>query len=135
MADDLEPLLQPVFGAYAGELAFGLIIAFISFLSLVLGELVPKSLALRYADRYALFIGRALLSLSRFARPLVWFLTSCSNLVLRMFGDRTSFTEARMSRDELRQMVEEAAKVGSVMRGRARLPRARLSSATSPLLK
>lgn len=114
MSGDLEPVLEPVFGAYAGEVAFGLIIALVSFLTLVLGELVPKSLALRYADAYALFIGRALLSLSRIARPLVWFLTTCSNVVLRMFGDKTSFTEARMSRDELRQMVEEAAKVGSV---------------------
>lgn len=114
MSGDLEPVLEPVFGAYAGEIAFGLIIAFVSFLSLVLGELVPKSLALRYADGYAMFIGRALLALSRVARPLVWFLTTCSNVVLRMFGDRTSFTEARMSRDELRQMVEDAAKVGSV---------------------
>jgi len=47
-------------------------------------------------------------------RPLVWLLTACSNAVLRVFGDRTSFTEARVSRDELRQLVEEAAKTGSV---------------------
>jgi putative hemolysin len=44
----------------------------------------------------------------------VWFLTTCSNLVLRLFGDKTSFTEARMSRDELRTLVEEAAKSGSI---------------------
>lgn len=47
-------------------------------------------------------------------RPLVWFLTTCSNLVLGLFGDRTSFIEARMSRDELQQLVEEAAKTGSL---------------------
>ena len=37
-----------------------------------------------------------------------------SNLFLRLFGDRTTFTEARLSRDELQQLVEEAAKTGSV---------------------
>jgi putative hemolysin len=114
MAGDLEPALAPLFGAYAEEVAFGLVIALVSFLSLVLGELVPKSLALRYADGYALAIGRPLLGISRIARPVVWLLTACSNAVLRLFGDRTSFTEARVSREELRHMVEEAAKAGSV---------------------
>jgi putative hemolysin len=89
----------------------------VSFLSLVLGELVPKSLALRYSNGYAFFIGRPLLGLSRLMRPMVWLLTACSNVVLRMFGDKTSFTEARMSRDELRELVEEAAKTGSVDQG------------------
>jgi putative hemolysin len=44
----------------------------------------------------------------------VWLLTVASNLVLRFFGDKTTFTEARLSRDELQQLVEEAAKTGSV---------------------
>jgi putative hemolysin len=52
--------------------------------------------------------------LARLARPVVWLLTACSNLVLRMFGDRTSFTETRLSRDELQLLVEEAAKTGSL---------------------
>jgi putative hemolysin len=44
----------------------------------------------------------------------VWFLTACSNLVLGLFGDRTSFIETRMSPNELKQLVEEAAKTGSL---------------------
>jgi putative hemolysin len=114
IARDLAPHLANVFGEHADGVAMAIVIASVSFLSLVLGELVPKSLALRYADGYAFVIGRPLHRLSRLMRPLVWFLTACSNVVLRMFGDRTSFTEARMSRDELRQLVEEAAKTGSV---------------------
>jgi putative hemolysin len=47
-------------------------------------------------------------------RPLVWLLTLVSNAFLRLFGDRTTFTEARLSKDELQQLVEEAAKTGSV---------------------
>ncbi len=114
MAANLEPVLEPILGDSAGEVAFALVITFVAFLSLVLGELVPKSLALRYADGYAFFIGRPLYGLSRVMRPVVWFLTACSNVVLRFFGDSTSFTESRMSRDELRQMVEEAGTAGSV---------------------
>ncbi len=114
IARDLAPLLEPLLGRSADEVAMVLVVAGVSMLSLVLGELVPKSLALRYSNSYALLIGRPLLRLSRVMRPLVWLLTACSNVVLRMFGSKTSFTEARMSRDELRELVAEAAKTGSV---------------------
>ncbi len=100
--------------ATAESLAFALVVGLVSFLSLVLGELVPKSLALRYAETYALLIGRPLLGLSWLMQPLVWFLTASSNLFLRFFGDRTNFTESRVSPEELQQMVEEAAKSGSL---------------------
>jgi putative hemolysin len=84
------------------------VVTVLSFVSLVLGELVPKSLALRAAEPYALALGRPLLALSYVARPLIWLLTSTSNLVLRLFGDETSFIESRLSPDELQQLVSEA---------------------------
>ncbi|HEY8210429.1 MAG TPA: hemolysin family protein [Myxococcaceae bacterium] len=98
----------------AGEISFAIVVALVSFLSIVLGELVPKSLALRASERYALLIGRPMQALAWLARPLVWFLTAASNLVLRLFGDRTSFTESRLSPEELQQLVEEASQSGSV---------------------
>jgi len=104
------PLLAP----HAEAVAVTLVVAAVSYLSLVLGELVPKSLALRSAERFALRAGRPLLVLAQAARPLVWFLTASSNLVLRAFGDRTSFTEARLSPDELRQLVRDTAQAGDI---------------------
>lgn len=98
----------------AQSVAFAAVVALVSYLSLVLGELVPKSLALRTSERYALLIARPLLFLSWLMRPLVWFLTASSNVVLRLFGDRTNFTESRLSPEELLQMVEEAAKQGAL---------------------
>ncbi len=100
--------------AIAEQVAFALVVGIISFLSLVLGELVPKSLALRYSERYALLIGRPLYGLSWLVRPVVWLLTASSNLILRFFGDRTNFTEARLSPEELQQLVEEASKAGTL---------------------
>lgn len=114
LAKRLAGPMSTVFGDYGEEVAFALVIALVSWMSLVIGELVPKSLALRFSDRYAFMVARPLLGLSSLGRPLVWFLTACSNLVLRLFGDKTTFTEARLSRDELQQLVEEAAKTGSV---------------------
>lgn len=99
---------------YAKQIGFALVVAIISFLSLVLGELVPKSLALRSAEGYAMLMAPLLLGLSYVARPVIWLLTTSSNLVLRLFHDKTSFTETRLSPDELREMVEEAAKTGAL---------------------
>jgi putative hemolysin len=111
----LEPLFETLgFGRFAGTASFAMVIAMVAFLELVLGELVPKSLALRYSDTYSFIVARPLLALAQIMRPLVWLLTGVSNVVLRFFGDRTTFTEARLSRDELQQLVEEAAKTGSV---------------------
>ena len=94
------------------ELAFALVVGFVSYLSLVLGELVPKSLALRAGERYALLIAPLLRALSRLMRPFVWLLTASSNTVLRLFGDRTSFSESRLSVEELQSLMEEAGKHG-----------------------
>jgi putative hemolysin len=116
IAARLQPALEavPLLVPYAPELALGIVIVAVSFLSLVLGELVPKSLALRAAERYALLVGRPLLGLSTIARPLVWVLTQASNLVLRPFGDRTTFAESRLSVEELEQLVDEAGRAGAL---------------------
>jgi putative hemolysin len=115
-AADLEPLFQriPVLAPYAHDLAFGAVVAIIAYLSLVLGELVPKSLALRAAEPYALLVSRVLTALAWLARPLVWLLTASSNLILKPFADRTTFTESRLSREELQELVDEAAKTGAL---------------------
>jgi putative hemolysin len=116
IAERFAPLLarSPALAPYAEELALGSVVALVSYLSIVIGELVPKSLALRASERYALLAAPPLLALSWLVRPLVWFLTASSNLLLRPFGDRTTFTEARYSADELQQLVAEAMKSGSL---------------------
>ncbi len=112
--------LEPVLAESLIDIGLGhgtalvLVVALIVYFELVIGELVPKSLALRYADRYSFFTARPLEWVASGLRPIVWTLTVCSNVVLRFFGDKTNFTETRLSRDELQQLVEEAAKTGSV---------------------
>jgi putative hemolysin len=115
-AADLTPLLERVdfLAPQAHFIALTGVVLLISYLSLVLGELVPKSLALKSSERYALFIGRPLLALRWLARPLVRLLTASSNLVLKSFGDSTNFIEGRLSSDELRALVKEATDAGTV---------------------
>ncbi|WP_041453309.1 hemolysin family protein [Anaeromyxobacter dehalogenans] len=116
IAGRLAPVLEriPPLAPYAHQLSLALVVALVSFLSLVLGELVPKSLALRAPERYALLVGRPLLGLSHLVRPVVWLLTASSNLLLRPFGDRTTFAEARLSAEELEQLVDEAGRAGAL---------------------
>jgi putative hemolysin len=116
LAGRLAPWLArvPFLRAQAEPVALALVVALVSYLSLVLGELVPKSMALRAPERYALLLGRPLLALSALARPVVWLLTASSNLVLRPFGDRTTFTEARLSVEEIEQLVDEAGRAGAL---------------------
>ena len=116
VASDVEPWLarMPGIGRYAPEVAIALVIAGVSYLQLVIGELVPKSIALRSSERYALAVARPLAGLAWVARPLIWLLTKSSNLFLAPFGDRTTFSESRLSVDELAQMVQDAARAGAL---------------------
>ncbi|MEO8185200.1 MAG: hemolysin family protein [Deltaproteobacteria bacterium] len=116
LAQRLTPLIARIswLAEHAHDVALGVVVAAVSYLSIVLGELVPKSLALRSAERYALWIGGPLLALSWLARPIVWLLSSSANLMLGPFGDSTNFTETRHSVEELQQIVEEATKAGTI---------------------
>ncbi len=116
VAAHIAPALEamPPLAPYAKEVALALVVALVSFLSLVLGELVPKSIALRASEPYALLVARPLLGLAHLMRPIVWLLTRASNLVLKPFGDRTTFTESRLSAEELEQLVDEAGKAGAL---------------------
>jgi len=90
------------------------VVGLVSYLSLVLGELVPKSLGLRHSERYALWSAPVLDWIASAARPLVWILTKSSNLLLGPIGDRTNFTEGRLSPAELRGLVDEATETGTL---------------------
>ena len=116
IAAKIAPIFAKVswIGGSADALALALVIAAISYLSIVLGELIPKSLALRGAERFSLVVARPLLWLSWLARPIVWLLSSSANLLLKPFGDHTTFSEARYSAEELQHLVEEAGKSGMI---------------------
>ncbi len=113
-AEKLEPLLEPSLGARAEPASIVLVVGLVSYLSLVLGELVPKSLAMRHSERYALLIAPTLNWLATAARPLVWLLTKSSNLMMGSVGEKPTFVASRLSPVELRALVDEATEAGSL---------------------
>jgi putative hemolysin len=116
VAQDLTAALQrvPALERFAGPLALAAVTLPLVACSLIVGELVPKSLSLRYPEGYALFAARPFLALSYLLRPFVWVLVSVANVFLRLFGDRTTFSEGRCSPEELQQLMDDAAKAGSL---------------------
>jgi putative hemolysin len=97
---------------YADDLALGVVVAGVTYLSLIVGELVPKQIALRNPERVACIVAPPLLLLSRFARPLVWLLDISSALVLRLMPARQS--EPRVTDEEIHALMAEAASSGIV---------------------
>ncbi len=69
---------------YADDAGFALVIAITTFASLIVGELVPKQIALRLAEPIATWMARPMVVLSRAAAPLVWLLDRSSALLLRL---------------------------------------------------
>lgn len=116
----VAPLIQKipvdVISHLSDEIALVLLVLAISYLSLVLGELVPKSLALNNADRFALFVAYPLKVFGSVFSGFTRLLTFSSNLILKFFKDRTSFSESRLVTEEIRHLLEEGVEAGSIQK-------------------
>jgi putative hemolysin len=77
----------------------------ISFVTLVIGELVPKRLALQRSERAALLSGPTLERLATVARPVIWLLSACTNAMVRILGGDPQAGREAISEDELRGLV------------------------------
>ncbi len=108
------PFLEP----YAEGVALALVVVFITYLSLVVGELVPKRLALLDAERLAVFAAPAMTILALIARPLVWLLTVSVNLVFRLLR-RPVTDDRQVTEEDIVYMVREGTQSGSVEIGEA----------------
>jgi len=107
LSDDLTPVLRGwnVPSGVAGPLALVLVTIAIAYLSLVLGELVPKRLALQRAEGFALALGPMIDKISRFSRPVIWLLSKSTDIVVRLVGGDPGAQREQMSQVELRELV------------------------------
>lgn len=101
---------------YAQPLALGLVVTVITYLSLIIGELVPKQIALGHPEKIASLVSRPMRAVSRIGAPLVAFLTGSTNVVFRLFGIRVS-ADAGVTEQDIRAMVEQGAESGAVQPG------------------
>jgi putative hemolysin len=118
-----EPLVRDLLGgAVPVWVSFVIAFATVTYLSVVLGELVPKALTLQRAEALAALVARPIQWLSVALRPIVWVLQSSAALVLRPFGisDVTAGESIRTA-DELRALVDEAEGAGVIPRAQEEL--------------
>jgi len=109
----IESLPLPYVARWGEPLAILLVVMPIAYLSLVLGELVPKSMALRYSERIACLVAPPIDYLSRVSSFLVRTLTASSNAVLWIFGGKEKNEGASfISVEEVKSLIQEGAAKG-----------------------
>jgi len=98
---------------FAHNLAVGGVVVFITYLSIVLGELFPKKLGLTFPEPIAMLFSRPMNILSKITAPFVWLLTTTNNLLLRIFGIKANLDSA-VSEEEIKSIVRESAEGGEI---------------------
>ena len=105
---------------YAEEAGFALVIVLTTYFSLVIGELVPKQVALRAAMPIALWASRPMAMLARVAAPIVWLLDTSSALIIRLLGVRPA-GQGSVTSEELHMIFTEATHSGVIEAGQSQI--------------
>ncbi|HTE66626.1 MAG TPA: hemolysin family protein [Candidatus Binatia bacterium] len=116
LSRSLEGLIGiiPFLEEAAGGISFVLVTLFIALASIIVGELVPKTLALTFADRFALVVAPAIGLLDRVLRPIVWLVSSVSNVLVRLLGGTERPQAGYLSTEELKMLVETGSETGGI---------------------
>jgi putative hemolysin len=113
IAEKLAPTLKsfPAIEPYADKISFGLVVLVITYLSLVIGELIPKRLALHSPDKIASIVAAPMKKISALTSPMVKLLEGSTNGLLRLFGMRES-SEPPVTEDEIKVLIEQGIRAG-----------------------
>ena len=104
----------------AEPLGVGTVVVLITYLSVIIGELVPKNLALRNPEALASMVAPVMAFLSRAASPAVWLLDTSTELIFKLFGGTTETREA-ITEEEITTIIAEAESAGVLEAGERRL--------------
>ncbi|MEH2142716.1 hemolysin family protein [Nostoc sp.] len=102
------PLLAP----YSDPLSFGIVVLLITYFSLIVGELVPKRLALNNPERIASIVAIPMQALAAIASPVVYLLSASTDLILRVLGI-TASTEPQVTEEEIKILIEQGTEAGT----------------------
>jgi putative hemolysin len=101
----------PGIAPYSRTLGLVIVVLIITYFSLVVGELVPKRLALRHPDNIATFVARPMRWISRLAAPLVYLLNVSTDAIFRIFG-KHSVQEPPVTEEEIKTLVQKGTEAG-----------------------
>jgi putative hemolysin len=103
-ADRLEGPLG-FLGAAARPVAFALVLLVLTFLTMVVGELAPKRLAMQRAEGWGLLAARPIAALDAIARPVVWLVGKSVDLVVRVLGGNPQARSEDVTEEEVRDLI------------------------------
>ena len=103
----------PLIGPYSEGISLVLVVSIMTFLSVVLGELVPKRIALQSAEHISALIARPMQALSVLATPSVRLLSFSTDVVLGVLGIQAS-DEEELTKEEIRVLVRQGAQAGII---------------------
>lgn len=106
-----QPMIEKVplgiVSTYSEAISIGLVVVVISYLSLVIGELVPKSIALMNPERFALIIARPVYGFSRLFSFFVSILTFSTNIILKPLGGKPFTQRSFVTEEEIKLLIKE----------------------------
>lgn len=112
----ISPILKevpiPLISASSEAISIGFVVLVVTYLSLVFGELIPKSLAFSNPERVSLAISPSIEKFSRLANIFVYILTMSTNILLKPFGKKAFSRREYISEEELKLLLEEGRKQG-----------------------
>ena len=120
IAERFAVFLDPWLGSYSDNVAFVIVIGALTYFSLVIGELVPKRLALQRPEVIASAMSKPMALLSTISYPAVAFLSGSTSGILRLFGIRESAADA-MSKEEFAVLIREGVIAGTIEHGESRM--------------
>ncbi len=111
-----EPLSQlftrvPILAPFAESLALGIVVVAITFVSIILGELVPKRIALHNPERIASVLAGPMIIVSRILTPFVWLLGKITDFVLKTLGVKPG-SEPPVTEEEIQLLIDQGTQAG-----------------------
>ncbi|MBK6546200.1 MAG: hemolysin family protein [Saprospiraceae bacterium] len=103
-----EPLIP-----YASYIATGAVVIFVTYLSIILGELLPKRLGMTFPEPIAIRLARPMQIISVITSPFVWLLTSTNEILLKLIGIKKT-SESKVSEEEIKSIIKESAEGGEI---------------------
>ncbi len=98
---------------YANTIATVLIVIIVTFLSIIMGELIPKRMGMLRAEKIARIVAGPMNFLSGVTYPIVWLLSAISNLVFKIFNIKKS-TDSAVTEEEIKAMITEGSEHGTI---------------------
>ncbi|HSN09480.1 MAG TPA: hemolysin family protein [Hanamia sp.] len=111
----LQPFIEKInfLQHYAATISTTIIVIFVTFLSILLGELIPKRIALMNPEKIAKGVAVPIKTLSDISYPLVWLLSSMSSGFFRLFNIKRS-TDSQVTEEEIKAMINEGSELGAI---------------------